>query len=272
MTSPSKPAHREVLCLIAHRGESEDFPENTLPAFEEAMAAGAGLVECDIHLCADGELVVIHDATLDRTTDRKGEVAQLALKEICMASAGYPKIFGSRFPHVQVPTLDEVLDLVRHRARLLIEIKPESMGRERPAAVVRALLELLKKRRMTEQVALISFDPEALRQCRQGCPEIKTGLIFYQWPKGGPLPLAQGVAADFMVLNKALVGKKPWRDLDTSVLPLGAYVVDRVKEIGPLYAAGIRGIATNRFRKMVAELRDSEWKQSLDLKGDTFFR
>lgn len=263
-------SHHQPLSLIAHRGESEDFPENTLPAFEEALAAGAGLLECDIHLTADSELVVVHDPTLDRTTDRKGEVARLALKAVQMASAGYPTKFGKRFPNVQVPTLQEVLDLVRHRARLLIEIKPESMGKERPAPTVAALQDLLKKMKMTREVAVVSFHPEALRQCREACPELKTGMLFNKWPSENPWSAAQGVGADFMVLKKSLVERRHARSLTASPIPFGVYTVDRVKEISALYGAGVQAIATNRFREMVRELRETEWASSLDLKGENF--
>src|SRR5512141_2609782 len=92
--------------LLAHRGASTHAPENTLPAFELALEEGADGVELDAKLSADGKVVVIHDATVDRTTDGHGRVSELSLQELKALDAGAS--FGDRFRGVRIPTLDEV--------------------------------------------------------------------------------------------------------------------------------------------------------------------
>src|SRR5258708_12492052 len=111
--------------VIAHRGDSAHRPENTLAAFASALEIGAAIAEFDVHLTRDGEVVVIHDATLDRTTNGHGAVRNMTLAEIRRLSAGYPARFGSTYRGERVPTLGEVLGLLRERAQALIKIKPD---------------------------------------------------------------------------------------------------------------------------------------------------
>src|SRR6266850_146761 len=91
--------------VIAHRGDSAHRPENTLAAFAAALEIGAAIAEFDVHLTRDGEVVVIHDATLDRTTNGHGAVRNMTLAEIRRFSAGYPARFGSTYTGERVPTL-----------------------------------------------------------------------------------------------------------------------------------------------------------------------
>jgi len=104
------------LLVIAHRGDSAHRPENTLAAIAGALELGVSAVEIDVQLTRDGRVVVMHDPTLDRTTSGRGEVRQLSLAEIRALSAGYPSRFGTAYQGEHVPTLAEVLTLVRDRA------------------------------------------------------------------------------------------------------------------------------------------------------------
>ena len=100
--------------IIAHRGASADEPENTLLAFQRAIEQGAQMIELDLDQSADGHVIVMHDATLERTTNLRGRVAEMSLADIRQADAGKGEL---------VPTLDEVLDLTLGKARLYLEIK-----------------------------------------------------------------------------------------------------------------------------------------------------
>ena len=111
---------------IAHRGASAYEPENTLRAFARAIEMGATMLELDVHLSRDGHLVVIHDPDLSRTTDGSGSAGDMSLAEIQRLDAGLGE---------HVPTLAEVIELVRGRAQLYIEMK----GQQTPAAVVDTL-------------------------------------------------------------------------------------------------------------------------------------
>ena len=106
---------------IAHRGASGNYPENTLLAFEKALEIGVDEIELDLRLTGDGHLVVMHDETVDRTTDGTGRVARLTLSEIRTLDAG--SVFGEKFRGERVPTWEEVLELVRGRVRLNVHLK-----------------------------------------------------------------------------------------------------------------------------------------------------
>jgi hypothetical protein len=117
------------LLVIAHRGDSAHRPENTLASFASALEVGSQLVEFDVRLTRDGMPVVIHDATLDRTTTGTGPVREHTLSEVRAVSAGYPELFASAYASERVPTLAEALGFLRGRARVMIEIKEEPGGR-----------------------------------------------------------------------------------------------------------------------------------------------
>ncbi|HET7558999.1 MAG TPA: glycerophosphodiester phosphodiesterase family protein, partial [Limnochordia bacterium] len=105
------------MMVVGHRGAAGLVPENTIPSWERAIALGCDFIECDVRVTRDGELVIMHDAKIDRTTSGTGAVAELTLVEIRAVDAGN----GER-----VPTLSEFLDLVeRHRVQALVEMKAE---------------------------------------------------------------------------------------------------------------------------------------------------
>ena len=131
--------------VIAHRGDSAHRPENTLASFASALEIGAAYAEFDVHLTRDGEVVVIHDATLDRTTNGHGAVRGLTLAEIRRFSAGYPGRFGSTYAGERVPTLGEVLGLLRDRALAMIEIKPAAVTDDAEGGIEAHVVEEMKR-------------------------------------------------------------------------------------------------------------------------------
>jgi glycerophosphoryl diester phosphodiesterase len=111
--------HRVV--AIAHRGEHLHHPENTMPAFEEAVRLGADFIEVDVRTTADGKLVLSHDGNVDRCTDGKGEVAKMTFDEIRALDAGIK--MGPEFKGTKVPTFDEVLDYARGKINIYVDVK-----------------------------------------------------------------------------------------------------------------------------------------------------
>lgn len=107
--------------IFAHRGARRVAPENTLPAFAAALAMGADGIELDVHRTVDGRLVVMHDFSVDKTTDGQGMIAQMTYAEIARLDAG--SHFAPAFAGTSVPTLAQVLELVGNRCRINIEIK-----------------------------------------------------------------------------------------------------------------------------------------------------
>jgi glycerophosphoryl diester phosphodiesterase len=147
--------------IIAHRGASAYEPENTLRAFQLAIEQGAQMIELDLHTTRDGHVVVIHDETLDHTTNFKGRVDQFTLAEVKRADAGK----GER-----VPTLDEVLDLTTGKVRLYLEIKD-------PRAAT-PTLQTIRARRLQSEMLLASFDIELMRRLGQEIHDVELGVIL----------------------------------------------------------------------------------------------
>lgn len=153
--------------LWAHRGASGAAPENTMAAFRGAEEAGADGIELDVQLSRDGVPVVIHDDTVDRTTDGGGAVGRLLLRELRALDAG--SWFGPSFAGEAVPTLEEVLDWAGGRLRLNVEIKAAAAGS--------AVLELLRAFPRA-RILLSSFDHALLVRLRQADPDLPLGFLL----------------------------------------------------------------------------------------------
>lgn len=156
--------------IIAHRGAKGMSPENTLGAFKLGLEQGCEGIELDVHLSADGELIVIHDHTLDRTTDRKGAIAEKTLAEIKEADAG--SWYSEAYKGEKVPTLAEVFDLVPASVMINIEIKAPGNGMEQKLA------DFLSERGRIDNVVTSSFDHKSVRRLKLIEPKAKIGLLY----------------------------------------------------------------------------------------------
>jgi len=159
--------------IVGHRGARNEAPENTISGFAHAVKLGIQAVEFDVRQARDGELVVIHDPTVDRTTDCSGEVSSFTSEELASmdARADHPE-----WPErCGIPTLREVLDIVDHLPRLLIEIKAD-----RPDGlelVVERVVDVVRSRELEKQVTITSFDPTVLETVQRLAPVQSHGLI-----------------------------------------------------------------------------------------------
>ncbi len=159
--------------LVGHRGARAVAPENTLASFRRAWEEGADAVEMDVRLTADGAVVVIHDETVDRTTDGHGAVAEMTLAELRRLDAG--RWFDPAYAGEHIPTLEEVLDWARGKIAMLIELKYPQ--RRFHPALVPAVLARLRGSGMETEVALISFDGEAIEQVRREAEALPAGVM-----------------------------------------------------------------------------------------------
>ncbi|MEJ5241767.1 MAG: glycerophosphodiester phosphodiesterase family protein [Anaerolineales bacterium] len=166
-------------CIFAHRGASAYAPENTLAAFELALQQGAPAIELDVKLSADGHVVVIHDPTVDRTTNGKGKVARLSLSELRALDAG--SFFSEKYRGEKIPTLEEVFDLVGKRALINIELTNYTTPRD---SLVEEVCRLVREHRMEENVLFSSFLPRNLHQAAILLPEVPRGLLALEGWKG----------------------------------------------------------------------------------------
>ncbi len=235
--------------IVAHRGASAEAPENTMEAFRLGLEAGADAIELDVHLTADGQVAVIHDETLERTTDRAGRVADLTMAQIREADAGAtftrPDDSGHPFAGrgLTIPTLGEVLDWLPNAAGLVIEIK----ARAASDAVVEAVRE--HPVRADGRLSVISFDEAAIERVRELDPEIKTGYLL--------VPSQPIEPALVWATEHGHVGVHPYEgDLGIDPLPLlakanafgrevGCYVVNDPERMKHLAALGLWGFVTD---------------------------
>jgi len=159
--------------IIAHRGYNGWYPENTRRSFEEALKLDVAGVECDVNLTKDGEVVVIHDLTVDRTSNGSGAVGDMTLKELRELNVG-----TTEEPQ-RIMLLDELLDLVESYPdkQLLIETKhPSPFG----ARLEESVAEVLRNRQLDadQRFSLISFNPEAIARFRNLLPSLQSFLLL----------------------------------------------------------------------------------------------
>jgi glycerophosphoryl diester phosphodiesterase len=249
------PAPQPTPLIIAHRGDSAHHPENTLASFAAALQTGAAIVEFDVHLTKDGEVVVIHDPTVDRTTNGRGTVKQMTLGELRRLSAGYPTRFGAAYAGERVPTLAEALGLLRERAQAMIEIKPEAVTDEADGGIEAHVVEQVRRAGMEKDVALISFDRRALVRCRTLAPEILRGHLFQKGKAGEMLAGAREVASELVMPEKRLLSDDLRDRAREAGIKVATWVVDEVEELRRLQRFELYGVGSNRPGDMLEALQ-----------------
>ncbi len=215
-----------VTNVYAHRGASAELPENTLPAFARAMELGAFGVELDVHLTRDGIPVVIHDDTVDRTTDGVGAVADLDAVEVIRLDAGD----GAR-----VPLLDDVLDLFGDRLHLDIEVKA--------AAAADAVLKAIS-RRPALQFAVSSFDHDVLRHLRSRSRGVDLWPLTHA-ASDGVLETAAELGAPCIAMKDDFVNREIVDYLRSWSLGAWVWTVNDASRAAELKAMGVVGICTD---------------------------
>jgi glycerophosphoryl diester phosphodiesterase len=179
--------------VIGHRGAAGYAPENTMTAFERGISLRADAIELDINPSKDGELMVIHDPTLNRTTSGSGLVCQHTAAEIQALDAG--SWFDPSFKACRIPTLREVLSWAKNRTKVVIEIKN---GPIFYPDIEKMLVAVLDELSMRDQVMAISFDHLVLRDLKRIAPDIATGVI-YASRMADPVGMARAVDADLLM-------------------------------------------------------------------------
>ncbi len=164
--------------VIAHRGASMYAPENTIAAFDLAVEMGADAVELDTMLTADGTPIVIHDQSLERTTNGSGSVASKSIEEIQLLDAG--STFDARFVGEKVPTLEEVFAAVGTKILINVELKNYASPFDRLPETVVALV---MKKGLSDRVLLSSFNPIALIKAQRASEEIRRAALIGGGPK-----------------------------------------------------------------------------------------
>ena len=225
--------------IMGHRGAPADEPENTLRSFARALAVGVAAVELDVQLTRDGRLAVIHDETLDRTTNGKGRVKDFTLAELQRLDAGRGE---------PVPSLEEVFDLVQGQANLVVELKqPDAAG---------ALLRFFQERRVFEVATVISFWHPSVKALKEQEPRLDAGVLMVGCP-ADPVGLARAALADTLVLNYRYVNRELADAAHRQDIRVIVWNIDDPEILKPYLAMNLDAICTNRPQEIINHLKMS---------------
>lgn len=227
------------MLTIAHRGASAFYPENTLRAFIAAAELGADMCEFDVRMTRDGEVVVIHDATVNRTTDGRGQVGAMSAAAIKRLDAGVR--FGAEFRGERIPTLGEVAEALQERCGMDVELKARGLETR--------VCEILRGCGATQSAIISSFDWDQLKIVAAQEPELRLALLGEKTPaallEAAPAMHAFAIAPRFDIADVALCVEAHRRGLAVYV-----WTVDDVPTMRRLAAAGVDGIMTNNPKRL----------------------
>jgi glycerophosphoryl diester phosphodiesterase len=237
-----------VVCY-AHRGARGHAPENTLLAFDLAFDLGAEAIECDVQRSRDGELVIIHDGTVNRTTDGAGAVAVLSFDELRALDAGA----RWRIPQ-RIPTLTETLDLVRRRGGALnLEIKGESETEavgtaEAAEPTLRTLEEPLRSRLLVSSFAL-----PAVARLKERLPELRVAALYggREWQKRDMLAPALAMGAEAIHPGVSLTSAELVAKAHAAGLRVNVWTANRPATIRRLLAWGVDGLFSDYPERVI---------------------
>ncbi|MGB5261785.1 MAG: glycerophosphodiester phosphodiesterase family protein [Gammaproteobacteria bacterium] len=241
--------------LIAHRGEPETWPENSLTGYREVLQAGARYIETDVQITADGIAVLSHDPSLLKLTDRDRNIADLSCAEILSLPAGYPDRFGNRYQDFHMTTLAEFAELLAAwpDARAFVEIKHASIiafGIER---VIDIMLETLAEVR--GQCILISFEYTALEYVRMRSA-LPVGWVLPHWDDDNR-QRARALVPEYLFVNRTRLPPPP-ASLWDGPWQWVVYTVNRADEIAPFLERGFDMLETNVIRSLLTGEHDHD--------------
>jgi len=215
-----------MLC-IGHRGARAYAPENTLTSFKKALEIGVDAVELDVRRTKDNQLVVIHDADVKRTTDGEGLVSELTLKEIKGFSAGSGE---------KIPTLQEALDFLDKKVKVLIELKE--------AGVEEQVLSIVNEKGLGKNVVIVSFLEDALKKVRELDKDIDTGLIYAKHKN--PINAALELKANYLVAFYRFMHTANVQKAHENGLKVVVWTINKPEEVEEYAKKGVDGIASDK--------------------------
>ena len=230
--------------IVAHRGFSAVAPENTLAAIRMAVEAGANACEFDVYASKDGTVVLLHDATVDRTTDGTGKVTELTVAELKRLDAGSWK--GSDYAGEPVPTLAEALDLLKDSGcQAVIEIKMEGIADK--------VIEAVRQAGMLDQASVIAFSQDVVMDVRRLEPDLPCGWLYGKQLTGTPQERAAWIASEaarcgtrLVDLGYGLLSPEVVAELKRHGLTVWTWTVNEAAIMEALSAWGVDSITTDR--------------------------
>jgi glycerophosphoryl diester phosphodiesterase len=234
--------------LAAHRGGSLLWPENSLLAFRNALALGADFIEFDVHLSRDGEVMVIHDATLDRTTTGAGPVRDHSVAEL---KALRLKDRSGTVTAETVPTLDEVVEVAaRAKRRMLLEIKVDA-GKARYPGIEEKVLAILDRHAMTASTVVMSFEAPTWRRVRELRPEVATCALYSartlaRTSLSAELDTLRAAGVRFIGVEHTVVDAAAVKQAQEAGIGLGAWTVNSPADMQQMIGAGVTILITDQ--------------------------
>jgi glycerophosphoryl diester phosphodiesterase len=226
-----------IVHIMGHRGAPAYEPENTLRSLSRALEMGVDAVEIDVHLSKDGRIMVIHDDTVDRTTNGTGRVRDLTYDQLRQLDAGK----GER-----IPSLEEVADLLAGQAHLVIEVKDPSAAEP--------LVTFFQARQIFGNAHVISFWHPLVKAMKEQEPRLRTGVLLVGCP-ADPAGLAQAARAEALVLHYGYVTPELVKAAHTHGLLVYIWNIDDIETLKPYLAMDLDGIGSNRPDVLVEYVR-----------------
>jgi glycerophosphoryl diester phosphodiesterase len=261
-----RPASRRTL-VIAHRGGAALWPENTLYAFTHARDLGVDVLETDVQVTADGVLVVLHDSTLDRTTDGEGAVNRLSLAQLKKLDAAFRfstdggRSFPLRGHGISVPTLREVFAAL---PGMRFNLEPK----QAQPSLAEPLCRMIRESGMEKKVMVGSFSPQVLAEFREACPEVATSAsptevgALMAMSSGGP-EMARSLAAQAVQVPEQLGGRRilTREFIETAHkrnLQVHAWTINDEESMNRLIEMHVDGIITDYPDRLIRLLKSKE--------------
>lgn len=225
---------------FGHRGFSGKYPENTMLSFEKCVEAGADGIELDVHLTKDGQVVIIHDELLDRTTDHKGLVMDYTLAELkeLDASAGYMGVYGKN----EIPALDEYLDYVKDK-RVITNIELKTGIIPYPG-IEQKTLDLIDKYHLRDRIIISSFNHYSVMRMKELAPDMKYGLLEDSRIVK-MADYAKGLGVDYLHPLFYTIDELYLKEAAENGLGINAWTVNSEDDIRKMISIGIDGIIGN---------------------------
>lgn len=220
------------MLVIAHRGASGTQPENTLAAFKKAIKLGAEMIELDVHLCKTGELVVIHDARINRTTNGHGLISHKTLVKLQGLDAGNGE---------KIPTLKEVFDIAGGKTKINIELKGKGVVTE-TVKLIKHQIE--NKIQTANDFVISSFNRRQLKEFHALMPEVPIGILYEGHPVGY-LKLAEELHAASINLSIKHVNEKLVGEIHQNGLHVWIYTVNHMEDFEAMKMISVDAVFTN---------------------------
>ena len=241
--------------LVAHRGFSSDYPENTLLSIERAFQAGAIHVEFDVQFSRDAVPIVVHDVNLARISGQDVEISSLNAAEASRMSAAHNTKFGEKFQGLTIPTLHDVIELFSQwRGRkLFLEIKRSGLKSFGNEIVVQNILGEIES--VLQDVTLISFDHNVLRYIKE-TTAAKTGWVFEHW-QPDTLDIALSLQPDFVFVDAECVPSS-FQELPRQPWNWAVYEIDDLDSVQNWFEKGADLVETNAIGHLIKQLNNKE--------------